>query len=358
MGAALEPLALMPSSVPFESKLRRCGSRCEVNAYWKSNLTPEPIERARGAPLKRAKRRQIFSGSAKRGQILVILTILIPVLLGVVAMAVDISTFDWTWARMQSAADAAVLAGASNLPTSPSRAKATATAYAITNGMVAGEVTAPTVPVDGLSISITLSRSVPYYFGRVLGLTASPVVVSSTAALLTTGSVTGSMPIGLSAQTTYAYGQSITLQPGGGTANSWGALALGCTGASCYSNNLATGYPGLLSVGDTVQNEPGNKTGPTSTGINALVSAGQTVDPGGTWADHTVTDPPAVIVPVVDWTGCSGSCTGPILGFSAIWVSGANGGAINIVFICSAASGTSPSKTAANYGTYRAVLVQ
>jgi hypothetical protein len=273
-------------------------------------------------------------------------------------MAVDISTFDWTWARMQSAADATVLAGASNLPTSPSRAKATATAYAITNGMLAAEVTAPTVPVDGLSISITLSRSVPYYFGRVLGLTASPVVVSSTAALLTTGSVTGSMPIGLSAQTTYAYGQSITLQPGGGTANSWGALALGCTGASCYSNNLATGYPGLLSVGDTVQNEPGNKTGPTSTGINALVTAGQVVDPGGTWADHTVTDPRAVIVPVVDWTGCSGSCTGPILGFSAIWVSGANGGAINIVFIGSAASGTSPSKTAANYGTYRAVLVQ
>src|SRR5260370_27845359 len=184
MGAALEALAWIPPSVPFESKLRRCGSRCEVNAYWKSNLTPEPIERARGAPLKRA----------KRGQILVILTILIPVLLGVVAMAVDISTFDWTWARMQSAADAAVLAGASNLPTSPSRAKATATAYAITNGMVAEEVTAPTVPVDGLSISITLSPSVPYYFGRVLGLTASPVVVSSTAALLTTGSVTGSMP--------------------------------------------------------------------------------------------------------------------------------------------------------------------
>src|SRR5260370_41598210 len=125
--------------------------------YWKSTLAPERGGRAHYALMKRA----------KRGQMLVILTILIPVLLGVVAMAVDISTFDWTWARMQSAADAAVLAGASNLPTSPSRAKATATAYAITNGMVAGEVTAPTVPVDGLSISITLSRSVPYYFGLV-----------------------------------------------------------------------------------------------------------------------------------------------------------------------------------------------
>jgi Flp pilus assembly protein TadG len=288
---------------------------------------------------------------------LVILTILIPVMLGVVAMAVDISSFDWTWSRMQSAADAAVLAGASNLPTSPSRAIATATAYAQTDGMLAGEVSTPTVAPDSLSISITLSRSVPYYFGRVLGLSASPVVVTATAALLTTGSVTGSMPIGLSSQTTYAYGQSITLQPGGGTANSWGALALGCTGASCYSNNLANGYPGTLTVGDTVLNDPGSKTGPTSTGIASRVAAAESGDPGGTWSNHTMTDLRAVIVPVVDWTGCSGSCTGPIMGFSAIWIVSASGGAINIVFIGSAAAGTTPSKTAANFGTYRAVLV-
>ena len=318
-----------------------------MDPYWKSNLRPARGRPARNAPLKR------FG----RGQILVILTILIPVLLGVVAMAVDISTFDWTWSRMQSAADAAVLAGCSNLPTSPSRAIATATAYAVTDGMLASEVSTPTVAADNLSMSITLSRSFPYYFGRVLGLTASPVVVTATAGLFTTGSVTGAQPIGLSAQTTYAYGQAITLQPGGGTANSWGALALGCTGASCYSNNLATGYPGVLNVGDVAQNQPGGKTGPTSTGINALVAAGQSSDPGGTWDNHTVTDQRAVIVPVVDWTGCAGSCTGPIMGFSAIWVTGANGGAINIVFIGSAAAGTTPSRTAANYGTYRAVLV-
>lgn len=318
-----------------------------MDLYSKSNLKSEGTGRAREVLLKRA----------GRGQILVILAILIPIMLGVVALAVDISTFDWTWARMQSAADAAVLAGASNLPTSPSRAIATATAYAQTDGMLASEVSTPTVAADNLSMSITLSRSVPYYFGRVLGLTTSPVVVTATAGLLTTGSVTGAMPIGLSFQTTYAYGQSITLQPGGGTANSWGAIALGCSGASCYSNNLANGYSGTVTVGDTVQNEPGNMTGPTGTGIANRVSAGQSVDPGGTWNDHIMTNPRAVIVPVADWTGCNGSCTGPVMGFSAIWIVGANGGAINIVFIGSAAAGTTPSKTAANFGTYRAVLV-
>jgi|ERR1700682_30772 len=148
-----------------------------MDVHQKSNLRPG---RGGRALLKRA----------ARGQMLIILTILIPVMLGVVAMAVDISTFDWTWSRMQSSADAAALAGCSNLPTSPSRAIATATAYAVTNGMLASEVSTPTVAADNLSISITLSRSVPYYFGRVLGLTASPVVVTATASLLTTGSGT------------------------------------------------------------------------------------------------------------------------------------------------------------------------
>jgi Flp pilus assembly protein TadG len=67
-------------------------------AYWKSNLGSERSGPAKKGLLKRA----------GRGQILVILSVLVPIMLGVVAMAVDISTFDWTWARMQAAADAAV----------------------------------------------------------------------------------------------------------------------------------------------------------------------------------------------------------------------------------------------------------
>ena len=87
-----------------------------------------------------------------RGQILVMLTILIPVLLGVVAMGVDITVFYWTWSRMQSAADAAVLAGAASLPDSPSLATAAAIAYAEANGMAASEIATPVVSADSLYI--------------------------------------------------------------------------------------------------------------------------------------------------------------------------------------------------------------
>ncbi len=294
----------------------------------------------------------------KRGQVLVMLTILIPVLLGVVAMGVDITVFYWTWSRMQSAADASVLAGAASLPDSPSLAIAAATAYAKANGMIASEITTPVVAANNLSISVTLTRAVPYYFGRVLGLISSPVVTKATANLLNTGSAAGALPIGLSVQTTYSFGQSITLHQGGVGPGNWDGIALGCTGAACFSANLANGYAGTVTVGDVLPSEPGAKSGPTAVGINARVASGQAVDPGGTWSDHTLTDPRVGIVPVVDWTGCGGRCSIPVKGFSAVWIVGASGSDINVVFIGAVAAGAVPSQTGVNFGTYQAVLTQ
>lgn len=286
------------------------------------------------------------------------LTILIPVLLGVVAMGVDITVFYWTWSKMQAAADAAVLAGAASLPDSPTLAIAAAKTYAQNNGMIASEIAAPVVAADKLSMSVTLTRNVPYYFGRVLGLTSSPVVVNARATLFNTGKASGALPIGLSVQTTYAFGQSITLHNGRVGPGNWDGLALGGTGGANFANNLANGYQGQISAGDMLNSEPGMKTGPTSQGINDRVSAGNSVDPGGTWSDHTLTDPRVAIVPVVDWTGCKGSCSVPVKGFAALWISGASGSDINVVFIGAVAQNSVPSQTAVNFGTYRALLTQ
>ena len=286
------------------------------------------------------------------------LTVLIPVLLGVVAMGVDITVFYWTWSRVQSAADSAVLAGAASLPDSPSLALAAATTYAESNGMIASEITSLTVAANDLSISITLTRVVPYYFGRVLGVVSSPVVASATANLFNSGSASGALPIGLSIQTTYSFAQSITLHQGGVGPGNWDGIALGCTGATCFSDNLANGYAGTVSVGDVLASEPGAKSGPTGVGINARVSAGQSADPGGTWSDHTLTDPRVGIVPVVDWTGCGGRCSVPVKGFAAVWIVSATGSDISVVFIGAVAAGAVPSQTGANFGTYRAVLTQ
>jgi hypothetical protein len=64
------------------------------------------------------------------------------------------------------------------------------------------------------------------------------------------------------------------------------------------------------------------------------------------------------VVPVVDWTGCNGRCSVPIVGFAAIWINGASGTDINAVFIGRIAESTTPSTTAPNFGVYKAILSQ
>ena len=51
-------------------------------------------------------------------------------------------------------------------------------------------------------------------------------------------------------------------------AGNWDSLALGGTGGSNYSNNLANGYPSLQTVGDPLTTEPGNKIGEEMFGLS------------------------------------------------------------------------------------------
>jgi len=286
----------------------------------------------------------------------VMLAIFLPILLGLAALGIDVAVFYFTMTKMQSAADASVLAGASSLPGAPAQARTVTIAYATTNGMIASEIATPVVAADNLSISVTLTRTTPLYFARVLGLFFAPITVTAKAALLNTGSASGVLPLGLSYLTVYALGQSITVHKNAqnGSGN-WNSLALGCTGASCLANNLANGYAGTVTVGDTISNEPGGAVGPYNLGMNARISAGAASDPGGTWSVHTMTDQRSSIVPVVDWSGCgSGSCNIPVKGFAAVWLVDPS----TVIFSGSVVAGAIPSATAGAWGSYRAVLVQ
>ncbi|HVN29808.1 MAG TPA: pilus assembly protein TadG-related protein, partial [Candidatus Binataceae bacterium] len=107
-----------------------------------------------------------------RGQTVVIFALIIPFLLGAISFGTDVAVFYFNWMQLQKAADAAALAGANYLPDNPATAQSTAIAYAESNGIKASEITATTVSADDLSISVTLQRTVPYYFARTLGLTS------------------------------------------------------------------------------------------------------------------------------------------------------------------------------------------
>jgi hypothetical protein len=45
-------------------------------------------------------------------------------------------------------------------------------------------------------------------------------------------------------------------------------LALGSSGASTYRDNIINGYQGIVHVGDIIDTETGNMTGPTSQGLH------------------------------------------------------------------------------------------
>jgi Flp pilus assembly protein TadG len=145
--------------------------------------------------------------SRERAQIAVVLALLMPVLIGAIAMSADVGVLYFNWQNLQAAADSGALAGAAYLPSNSSQAVSTANSYATTNGAVAAEITSTTVSADGSSLNIQLKRNVPYSFALLLGLVTGSVSVQATAQLQTVGAATGVTPIGIDYRQSYSSGQ-------------------------------------------------------------------------------------------------------------------------------------------------------
>ena len=295
------------------------------------------------------------------GQILLLFAIAMVALVSATSMVFDFANLYLQKVKLQSATDSAALAGAGYLPPmnlSDTRSTSTASSYALSNGVTAAEVQSIVVAGDSNSLTVTTSRNVPAYFAQVLGFKQFIVKASATAGVQTIGkNVSGAMPVGLDDTTTYTKGQSITLHGGGVGPGNWGSLALGCTGASCLQANLTNGYSGQLSVGDVVNTEPGATKGPVQKAINDRISNGLAADPGGTWSEHTLTDPRSALVPLVTWGGVNGSATVPISAFAEVWISSVSGTDISAVFIAQVVSGQAVTG-ARNAGVLHVALLQ
>ncbi|HVC43249.1 MAG TPA: pilus assembly protein TadG-related protein [Candidatus Binataceae bacterium] len=302
-----------------------------------------------------------FKPRTSRGQIAVVLSAIIVVLLGTFALCTDVAVLYFDWMQAQKAADSAALAGASYLPLSPVTATITAASEAQINGMKASEVTTNQISGNGLSLTVGITRTVPFYFATLIGFSTTTVHAAATATAETVGSASGITPFGIAYQTSYTAGQTVTLMQGQVGAGNWSALALGGTGASLYQTNIENGYSGTVSVGNYLSTETGVMNGPTQSGINYLLNAGANVDPSGTYASHTLTDPRVVIVPMVDFSGINGSAQVPVKGFAELWLVSVTGSAlITTYFISQVAPESLPSANAdaSNFGSYVPVLTQ
>jgi Flp pilus assembly protein TadG len=317
--------------------------------------------------------------SSSKGQIAVILGLIMPVLVGAISLVTDIGVMYYNHLEMQKAADAAVLAGASVLSDQGSSAAiGTAQQYAEMNGIGASEIVSTTVASGNTSITLAANRTLPYMFGRVLGLTNATIGVTASAAPQyppTTvnaptqtasaggdnngntgsyGTSTGQyelLPIGLNSTTTYIAGSKITLQQGQIQPGNWDLLALGGVGGNNLRNNIADGYGGMVSVSDWVTTEPGKKVGPVDQGVQDRLNTANSVDPGGTYSSHTATDPRLVVLPVVNWAG-QGRTSVQVVSFATLWIDSYSGGQISAHMISNVIPGTfgNPNSTAPDFG--------
>jgi Flp pilus assembly protein TadG len=313
-----------------------------------------------------------------KGQVAVIYALISVALVGAVSLGTDVGILYYNWAQLQKAADTAVLGGANYLPDNPDSAKAMANQLAETNGVKATEIISTVVAPNNLSITMTVQRTVPYSFAKVLGLangyadaaaTATPQFPPSTVNATTPGTIPsggdnsgnngstcattcscGIIPIGLNSNTVYSDGSQITLQQGEVGPGNWDFLALGGVGGNNLRTNIANGYNGMITVGDWVTTEPGKKVGPADNAFQDRLNCASSSDPNGTYSSHTVANARVMVMPVVNWANQNGRKTVQVTAFATVWLDTYNQGAVTVHFISQVVANSFGNPTAPFFG--------
>jgi len=263
---------------------------------------------------------------SEKGSVVVIVALAMAVLLGFAALVIDVGLLYFNRVALSNAADAAALAGVQELPDRPEQAEALAVSYAVKNGAEQSRTVATVLP-DRYSMGVRISRTVPLGFARVLGFDSVEVRASAKARVGPVSGVFGAAPFFVPEQT-FVYGQTYVLKyPGGqGESGNFGGLALGGRGARNYEDNITYGYQGWLHVGDWVETEPGNMSGPTVRGVQNRIS--QCLhSPACTFDRFVKGCPRLILIPVADVE--PGDLTGRssvlLVGFAAFFLEGVGG---------------------------------
>jgi hypothetical protein len=337
------------------------------------------------------------------GYVIVTVAVLLVILLGFSALAVDVGIMYSARTSAQRVADAAALAGAFTFvvePGSPQPATAIdhATQTAINNNIlgdavVAGDVTV-NVDVPNRLVTVDIERSQDSFFARVLGSTSTDIRAralaeaspNSTSAycvkpwFIPNTVISPQMPcdactssqVLISGGAVTAYGQSklglqFTLkpqQPSGTMApGQFFAIQLpGSVGGNDYRDNISMCPPNAVPCNEFYSVETGNMVGPTKQGVNDLignpptdtyVSLGRYMRGDGTIGD---TSRGLIVSPIWDACGMANFCPGnrfptgtnvslKVVGFALIFLEGVQGndvvGRLINIFPC----GTAPLET-------------
>ena len=132
---------------------------------------------------------------SEAGQAAVLSVVFMAALLGAVALVLDVGSWFRAQRATQSAADAAALAGAQELPESTGTANALATQYLTANGGGTGAVNFSTRRLANDTIKVEVTRQAPGVFSKIFGINSVDVHAQAAARAGTLDSARYAAPI-------------------------------------------------------------------------------------------------------------------------------------------------------------------
>jgi hypothetical protein len=230
----------------------------------------------------------------ERGSVLAFTVIFIVVLLGVAALVIDVGSWFTEQRRLQSAADAATLAAAQDLPDTTA-ASNDATTYAAANVSGLNPWT-PTFPSSS-TISISFSKDAPGFFSKFLGINAMTVHAHAKATVGVPAGLKYVAPIAvkdtascLFADTScFGATKQLNFDESNLTSSKFGLVRLDCAGdTATFCNSSSTGSSQLIDwinngFGDVLQAHKwyagvtGQKIGPLSAALSNAGNVGKTL---------------------------------------------------------------------------------
>ncbi len=232
--------------------------------------------------------------SSQSGNIAVIVALSLAGMLGFSAFALDLGVSYNQASKLQNALDSAVLAAAHELPAKNklssewTAAENEAMQYAAANGFAlnAGDIEPifkDDIPANEIiGIKVTKTIEVEYNFAKVLGMDTGIVSRSAAGGLSPAGGIRNAVPLSItssSLSSAIAAGavEGLLIKCSSNTdevgidctgVSGWFApLRFDGAGASSYSTLIACGYDGELHIGQVLDIENGNMSGPTLDGF-------------------------------------------------------------------------------------------
>jgi Flp pilus assembly protein TadG len=286
---------------------------------------------------------------AEEGQTLVVFVLFMFAVLGMAGLAIDVGHWYQEKQAVQAEADAAALAGVSQLPNGWSSALSAASANFAKNAKAGDSptYTNTTYQTNHDSLTVSVTRQSRTFFTTIFGINSVPITAAAQATVQSYTTVTSNhdiMPWGVM-KNSFTPGQPYQIYTDNSSSNN-GALSLpyvnnvNCpvpNGASPYRDEISGALNACpISINEMIDVKPGQNAGPTRQGIDSRITNWKPLNQIVSFSDPahaTVLDASSkqlVMIPIVEdpnggtnWLNGSGQIR--VIGFAWFVITGPPG---------------------------------